>query len=142
MKMTTTQYTRVIHVLLAMMWPFTATAAVSFIDSFHGYTPGILGILFFISTLAGLTALVLGMDRELRRTGKLPPYYGVYIVAHLLASWLGGVLAVFVGEAGEVQSWTLLTLVLAFSFGGVKVLERSLEKYIDQWLPKPPPTSE
>lgn len=92
-------------------------------------------MLMFISTLAGMTALVLSIDKELRTTGKLPQYLAVYITAHLMASWVGGILAVFISEAANFGDWNLLLMVLAFSFSGVKLLERYIERIIDRFLP-------
>lgn len=138
MKMTFTQYTRLIHITLAIMWPMTATAAVSLIEIWKGYTLGVLGVLILISTLAGLTALILNIDRGLRLTGKFPPFFFIHTLAHLLASWLGGILAVVLSEVTGRDGWTLLLLVLTFSFGGVKVLERIFERIIDKFLPELP----
>ena len=139
MKMTDIRYQRLVHGLIWAFWVPSSFAAGTLMDTLKDYTVAVLCILAFISTLAGMTALVLSIDKELRKTGKLPQYLVVYVSAHLMASWLGGVIAVFISEAANLGDWSLLLMVLAFSFSGVKLLEGRIERIIDRFLPAEKP---
>lgn len=136
MKMTDIRYQRLLHGLILCFWAPTAFGAGTLMETLEGYTVAVLLILAFISTLAGMTALVLSIDKQLRINGKLPDYIVVHVAAHLLASWLGGIVAVFLAEATDLGDWNLLLLVLAFSFSGVKLLEKYIDRIVDRFLPE------
>lgn len=130
--------------LLFAVWPTAAYAAVTIMNTLEGLTWAIVGILFFISTLAGLTSLVYRLDKEVRHSGKPMVAPLMFAAVNMLGAWTAAVFAFFVAEGTNLGDWTELGLVLVFSFGGARLLERAVDKYIDKYLgagmpPSPPP---
>lgn len=128
-------------VLLLALYPLTAWAAVTIMNTLEGLTWGIVGILFFISSLAGLTALVVRLDREVRSTGKPIIAPVLFAAVNMLGAWTAATLAFFVAESWNFSDWSELGLILVASFGGARVLEKVTDKYLERYLgalPTPP----
>lgn len=120
--------------LLVVLWPTSAYAAVTIMNTLEGLTWGIVGVLFFISTLAGITSLVFRLDREIRATGKPLTAPILFAAVNMLGAWTAAVFAFFVAEGSGMNDWTELGVVLIASFGGARVLEKATEKYLDRFL--------
>lgn len=129
-----TRFVNAIKILLLAAWPPAAWAAVTIMNTLEGLTWAIVGILFFISTLAGLTSLVVRLDREVRTTGKPIVAPLLFAAVNMLGAWTAAVFAFFVAEGSGFNDWTELGLVLLCSFGGARVLEKATDKYLDRYL--------
>ncbi len=127
--------TILLKLVLLLCWPPTAFAAVTILATLEEQGWAVFGVLLFISTLTGLTALAIRLDKELRETGKALQHPWIFVCSHMLASWTGAMLAFFLAESLGMNDWTELMLVLAFSFGGVKALEKVVENLIDKYIP-------
>lgn len=123
-----------VKIALTVLWPTTAYAAVTIMSTLEGLTWGIVGILFFISSLAGITSLVVRLDREIRRTGRPVKAPLLFAAVNMLGSWTAAVFAFFVAEGSSMQDWTELGLILIASFGGARVLEKATDKYLERYL--------
>lgn len=131
---------------LFLLWPTSTYAAVTILNTLEGLTWGIIGILFFISSLAGITSLVVRLDREIRRTGKPITAPMLFAAVNMLGAWTAAVFAFFVAEGTSMNDWTELGIILLASFGGARVLEKATDKYLERYLGgvptpmmKPPP---
>lgn len=103
-------------------------------SSLEGLTWAIVGILFFISSLAGLTALVYRLDREVRRTGKPLVAPILFAAVNMLGAWTAATFAFFLAEGLGLSDWVELGLILIFSFGGAQVLEKTVDRYLDKYV--------
>lgn len=123
-----------LHALLLAMWtPALAMAAtmVTMEQTLQGVTLPVVMVVVMLSTLSGATALVLRIDRELRYSpeNKLPRPY-LFVSAHMLGSWVAGVLAFILGEGQNYNDWLEMALIIVASFLGATFIERVAEKYI------------
>lgn len=123
-----------LKILLFTLWPPAAYAAVTIMSSLEGLTWAIVGILFFISSLAGLTALVYRLDREVRRTGKPLVAPILFAAVNMLGAWTAATFAFFLAEGLGLSDWVELGLILIFSFGGAQVLEKTVDRYLDKYV--------
>lgn len=123
-----------LRVLLLMAWPAAAWAAVTVMNTLEGLTWGIVGVLFFISSLAGLTSLVVRLDREVRSTGKPVVAPMLFAAVNMLGAWTAATFAFFVSEGSNFGDWMELGTVLIASFGGARVLEKVTDKYLEKYL--------
>lgn len=122
------------YVLLLALWPPTTWAAVTLMNTLEGLSWGIIGILFFISTLAGLTSLAVRLDREVRTTGRPIIAPLLFATVNMLGAWTAAAFAFFIAEGTDLGDWTELGLILISSFGGARVLEKAAVNYLDKYL--------
>lgn len=117
---------------LLVIWPSAVWAAsITLGATIDQLTPGVFMIVFALSTLAGVTALVMRIDRELRATPGQPlprPY--LFIACHMLPSWLAGLLAFFICESQNIGDWTELIVIVLSAFTGSKFIEAAVEQYL------------
>ena len=119
---------------LVLSWPATTYAAVTLMNTLEGLSWAIVGVLFFISTLAGITSLVVRLDKELRSTGKPITAPVLFAAVNMLGAWTAAVFAFFVAEGTGMNDWTELGVVLIASFGGARILETAADKYLDRYF--------
>lgn len=119
---------------LALTWPATTYGAVTIMNTLEGLSWAIIGVLFFISTLAGITSLVVRLDKEIRSTGKPITAPVLFAAVNMLGAWTAAVFAFFVAEGTSLGDWTELGLVLIASFGGARVLETAADRYLDRYF--------
>ena len=93
--------------------------------------PGLLlSVSMFLSTLAGITALLIRVERELSAAPDKPlPRPLLFCAAHMTGSWLAGILAFIVNQAQELNAWWGLGIVIGASFAGAKAVELWAEKF-------------
>lgn len=117
---------------LMCLWPGVVFAAsITLSATINQLTPGVYAIVFALSTLAGATALVMRIDRELRATPGQPlprPY--LFVASHMLGSWTAGVLAFFMCESQNVGDWAELIVIVLSAFTGAKSIEAVAEQYL------------
>ena len=92
-----------VKLVLVVLWPTTAYAAVTIMNTLEGLTWGIVGILFFISSLAGITSLVVRLDREIRFTGKPVTAPVLFAAVNMLGAWTAAVFAFFVRHLAQAS---------------------------------------
>jgi LydA holin phage, holin superfamily III len=117
---------------LILVWPSVCWAAsITLSTTINQLTPGVFMIVFALSTLAGVTALVMRIDRELRAMPGQPlprPY--LFVACHMLPSWLAGLLAFFICESQNVGDWVELILIVLSAFTGSRSIEAAVEQYL------------
>ncbi|XXQ55608.1 hypothetical protein ACA040_004326 [Xenophilus aerolatus] len=133
-QLTAPKLRRIIWGLIAGMWlPWPAVAAVmaATADDPLNIPPVLLLLALVISSLAGATALLMRIDRELSAAPDKPlPRPWLMCASHMAGSWLAGTLAFIVGRQGSLDVWTTLGLVLTASFIGAKFIESMAERYM------------
>lgn len=109
--------------------PLSARAA-ALAEGFQ--VPGLLlAVSMFLSTLAGVTALLIRVERELSAAPNQPlPRPLLFCAAHMTGSWLAGMLAFIVNQAQELNAWWGLGAVIVMSFLGAKAVEWWAEKML------------
>jgi len=127
--------------IYAVLWPTSAYAAVTIMNTLEGLSWGIVGILFFLSSLAGITALVVRLDREIRVTGKPVTAPILFAAVNMLGAWTAAAFSFFVAEGSGMNDWTELGLILIASFAGARLLEKATDKYLERYLGAALPTS-
>lgn len=89
---------------------------------------------FALSSLAGATALVFRLDRELRRAPDEPllrPW--LFCAMHMLGSWLSGTLCLLVTQSVTgVDVWYKLAAIVMASFAGARYVEAKTEAFISR----------
>ncbi|CAN5857143.1 hypothetical protein BH11PSE13_BH11PSE13_12050 [soil metagenome] len=112
---------------VAAMAPHAAAA----IEDPLNIPPVLMGLAMVISSLAGATALLMRIDRELSASPDKPlPRPWIMSTSHMLGAWLAGTFAFIVSRQYNFDVWPTLGMVLGFSFGNAKLLEAVLEKYL------------
>lgn len=133
--------------LIACMWsPLLALPALAaapgtsqVVEALISIPPALVVISLVLSTLAGATALVIRIDRELSAAPDKPlPRPWLFSAAHMLGSWLSGSLAFIVGQQQQMDVWLALGVVITFSFTGAKSIEWVAERYLTKAVPTPP----
>lgn len=116
-----------IVLLLAAISP--AARAAGLAEGFQ--VPALLaGVSMILSTLAGITALLIRVERELSAAPDRPlPRPFLFCAAHMTGSWLAGILAFIVNQAQEMPPWWGLGIVIGASFAGAKAVEMWAEKF-------------
>ena len=132
---------RLIWWAILLLWaPFAALPAVAAmaphvaaaIEDPLNIPPVLMGLAMVISSLAGATALLMRIDRELSAAPDKPlPRPWIMSLSHMFGAWLAGTFAFIVARQYAFDVWPTLGLVLGLSFGNAKALEAALEK----WLP-------
>lgn len=114
-------------VLILFAIPMAARAA-GMAEGFQ--VPGLLAaVSMFLSTLAGITALLIRVERELSAAPDQPlPRPFLFCAAHMTGSWLAGILAFIINQAQEMQPWWGLGIVIGASFAGAKFVEMFAER--------------
>lgn len=130
--------------LIAFMWaPILALPAFAaapgtgqVVEALIAIPPALVVISLVLSTLAGATALVIRIDRELSAAPDKPlPRPWLFSSAHMLGSWLSGALAFILGQQQQMDVWLALGVVITFSFTGAKSIEWVAERYLTKAVP-------
>lgn len=151
MNPTPTRYALVIfRAVLALAW--TSTAAAAAVTVAKGapivLDPTVTVLTVILSTLAGATALFIRINNLLlkqeadREEGCEPRKFvrpWLFATAHMLGSWLMGVVAFLAGHAFGWDVWYGLMSVVLLSFGGATACERLAERYLSVLPLAPPP---
>ncbi len=141
--MTTTYLLTALRIMMVLLWmPALAFAGTVTIQAtLDGVTASAFAIVALLSSLSGATALVWRIDKLLREApGATLPRPGLFAIAHMLGSWLAGVLAVITAEGQDMNDWMELGFIVIASFMGAKFVEYIAEKTIAArvGLPKEP----
>lgn len=137
--MTNKYITIIIRIMLFVAWmPSVAAASVvaSLIpDPLAGLSfnvpLAVLVVNFGFSTLAAITTLAIRVNAQLMKAPDQPlPHVWIFCAAHVLGSWLTGSFFFMIGQHQQVGLWLGLGMVLLGSFGGAKLLEMAVEKYL------------
>lgn len=137
----TTHYLRIVlRCMLISLWvPALAFASTVTLDkTLEGITGLTVVIVFVLSSLSGLTALLQRIDQELRvMKVKELPRPTLFAAAHMMGSWSAGTLAFVICEGQNSNDWLELGIIVVASFAGAKFIESISEKYLAQWTLKP-----
>lgn len=123
----------VLKLIIILLWPLTVSAAVATgaVDPFIGITGMQVLVMSIISTLSGLTALTIRIDKELNKfKNKSLPRPTLFVSSHMLGSWLAGILAVAISQHNDFNIWTQISIVICASFTGAKFIEKISEIYV------------
>ncbi len=131
-------YTFIIHLCLAIMWPSTAMGAVSLLEFFKESSILLAVILTVISTLSGLTSLILSLEDELKTHQQLPSYLKMFITARIVWSWLGGLIGAALSNSlgANFDGWGVLLCVIGFSFAGIGTVKKLTSSLMAKQFPQ------
>ena len=123
----------VLWLMVALLWvPVLAMAAPAVRDDpgmVLMVSPLLLAVTMFVSTLAGVTALLTRIDRELSAAPDKPlPHPWIFCAAHMAGSWLAGTAMFFAAQDAGMGVWKGLGLVVIGSFAGAKLIELAAER--------------
>jgi hypothetical protein len=94
-------------------------------------SPLLLAVTMFVSTLAGVTALLTRIDRELSSAPDKPlPHPWIFCATHMTGSWVAGTLCFFGAQDASMSVWKGLGMVVVGSFAGAKLLELAAERML------------
>lgn len=137
-QLTAPKLRRLIWWLIAAIWvplftlpAFAAVLARAGAEDPLNIPPVLMLLALVISSLAGATALLMRIDRELSAAPDKPllrPW--LMCASHMTGAWLAGTLAFIVSRQGAFDVWTTLGFVLAASFANAKFIESMLEKFL------------
>lgn len=129
-----------LKILVLCLWvPAVAwSAQVTLDETLKGLTALSVTVVMVLSTLSGATALLIRIDKEMRRKPEQElPRPTLFVMAHMLGSWTAGVLAFIISESQNANDWVELGGIVVASFLGAKFVELIAER----WLPKVFPES-
>lgn len=132
----------IIRAMLVLCWASCAAAAtLALSQPGVPLDPVLLIICGAISTLAGATTLAIRVNKLIMDRPEQPlvrPWF--FAIAHMLGSWLAGVVAFLGGRINSSGDDTLMLAVLLMSFLGATGVEKVAEMYLPKVLPqaKPP----
>jgi hypothetical protein len=131
---------RLIWGALALVWaPFVALPAIAAvgpvaaaaIEDPLNIPPVLMGLAMVISSLAGATALLMRIDRELSAAPDKPlPRPWIMSSSHMAGAWLAGMGAFIISRQYGFEVWPTLGFVLSASFANAKFLEAMLERFL------------
>lgn len=141
LQLTAPRLRRLIWYALALVWaPFAAIpaiaaavgpAATSALEDPLNIPPVLMALAMVISSLAGATALLMRIDRELSAAPDRPlPRPWIMSSSHMAGAWLAGVGAFIISRQWGLEVWATLGFVLSASFANAKFLEAMLERYL------------
>lgn len=136
-QLTAPKLRRIIWGLIAAIWlpllalPAFAAVGQSSLSDPLNIPPVLMVLALVISSLAGATALLMRIDRELSAAPDKPllrPW--LMCASHMAGAWLAGTLAFIVSGQASFEVWTTLGFVLTASFANAKFIESMLERYM------------
>lgn len=132
--MTSTRYLLIVlRATLFLCWASTGAAATIVLGQSQPYVldPVLAMLSCVISTLSGASALAIRVNTLLLADPNKPmtrPW--LFAVAHMLGSWLAGLVAFLSGRINHWDTDNVMLTVLVLSFGGAKVVELLVEKFL------------
>jgi hypothetical protein len=140
--MAVTRYLLIImRAVLVVCWASCAAAAsIALAHPGVPLDPVLVVICGAISTLSGATTLAIRVNTLIMESPEKPlvrPWF--FVIAHMLGSWLAGVMAFLGTRINGNGDDTAMLAVLLMSFGGAKVIEKAAEIYLPKVLPTQPP---
>lgn len=127
----------VIRATLALVW-LPALAFAGVVATIAPTNPEVLEVPLIVlvvnlvfSTLAGGTTLAIRINAQLMSSPEMPlPRPWLFCLSHMLGSWLAGSFFFLIAQHNSVGIWMGFGMVLLGSFGGAKLLETAVEKYL------------
>lgn len=108
-----------IQAIIYTLWPSTIWAAQITLGSSVAAVPALAWLMVFIlSTVSSLAALLSKLRTE------TPPRLGMFVAAHVLGSWVAGVLLFFVGEAFDMHDFLEVGVIALGSYAGAQLMDR------------------
>lgn len=129
-----------INAFLAILWPtVTLAAASTFGSTFKGVGFEAWLMVIVLSTVAGLTALLNRIAKELRESdgeadGPRIPSLRLFIASNMLGSWITGVFFFLICEHLDVPDFLEAAAVIGASYVGAGLIERTMEGAVDKLL--------
>lgn len=110
-----------------LLWPATAWATQITIGQTLADVPLLAWLMVFIlSTVSGLAALLNSLKLE------LPKRWPVFIGAHMLGSWLAGVLLFFGLEGAETADLVEAVAIGLGSYAGARLMDKWSDTFVSK----------
>lgn len=127
-----------IQVAIVALWPVAAVAAEKVLASDLSQIPlASLVVTLFLSTLAGITALLAQMKTEFEAKGQIDRIW-LFVAAKMTGSNLAGMVMYFGSDYLDWDSSLQAASIILAAFGGTWLIERALLFFVDKHLPLPP----
>ena len=126
---------RAVNTFLVILWPtLTFAASSTFGTTFQGVGWAAWLMVIVLSTVAGMTALLNRIAKELQNDGTQPhiPSLRLFIASNLFGSWLTGLFFFLVCEHFDVPDFLEAAAVIGASYAGARLIERAMEGVVDK----------
>lgn len=116
-----------LKLIVYLLWPATAWATQITIDQTLADVPLLAWLMVFIlSTVSGLAALLNALKVD------LPKRWPIFIGAHMLGSWLAGILLFFGLEGAETADLVEALAIGLGSYAGARLMDRWSEMFVNK----------
>lgn len=108
-----------LKLVVYLLWPVTAWAAqITLADTLMA-VPGLAwAMVFILATVSGLAALLNALE------AGLPPKWAIFVAAHLMGSWLAGILVFFAMEQADIADMTEAVSIGLGSYAGARMMDK------------------
>lgn len=104
--------------LYCFVTPVVAAATgVTLQQTIDTITPAVAALVLTLSSVLGLASLL----NQLK--DATPPRLWLFIFAHMVSSWAGGIFAFAIGEWYEWNDWAEVALICACAYAGARSLD-------------------
>lgn len=134
-------YFRVLKLLVFALWPASAWAAPMAFDQSFDNIPGLVwGGVAILSTLGGVTAFLLQLEKSLKDPDNKPMPNRIWLswATQMLCSWSLGLLMFFFGLHFEWSIYLLAIAVMLSSLGGATALQSLSDTWVKRMGEKLP----
>lgn len=116
---------RAIKAVVYTLWPATTWAAQITLGTTLATVPALAWLMVFIlSTVSGLAALLNRLKTD------TPEHLKTYVAAHMLGSWVSGVLMFFVMEAADVADFSEAVGIALAAYAGARLMDRWADAFV------------
>lgn len=119
-----------LKLVVYLLWPVTAWATqITLADTLMA-VPGLAwAMVFILATVSGLAALLNALK------AGLPPKWAIFVAAHLMGSWLAGILVFFAMEQADIADMTEAVSIGLGSYAGARLMDKWSEFLIRKVAP-------
>jgi len=104
--------------LYLIVTPIVATATgVTLEQTMAGVSLRVVLLVLLLSGVLGLASLLNQLTKE------TPPRLWIFVAAHMVSSWCGGIFAFVLGEWYDVNDWFEVAMICAAAFAGARSLD-------------------
>lgn len=116
-----------VQAIIYTLWPTTIWAAQITLGESLSSVPGLAWLMVFIlSTVSGLAALLNRLKTE------TPPRLAVFVAAHMLGSWLAGVITFFGVEVLDQHDLLEAVAIALGAYAGARAMDRWSDSFVDK----------
>lgn len=114
------------------LWPVTTLAAQITLGTTLSTVPALAWLMVFIlSTVSSLAALLNKLKTD------TPSHVKTYVAAHMLGSWLAGVLTFFVMEAADLADFTEAVGIALAAYAGARLMDKWADAFVSKFAAQP-----